>query len=149
MREYGLQPDPGGTDVDLSDIEKNYFERGGWFEILENAETGALLGTIGLYPLDAETVELRKMYFAKTLRGRGWGGIVLRRTIDAARAAGFKRICLETNSALREAIRLYEKFGFQPTAETHAARCDAAYTLDIEHLSFTESHQFSANDNVQ
>lgn len=130
LREYNLEPDCQNTDKDLNDIEANYTNRGGVFEILED-ERGNLLGTIGLYPVDAETVELRKMYFDKILRGRGYGKLVLEKMTAEARRRGFRRIYLETNSVLIEAIHLYEKFGFKPTDEKHAERCDQAYTLDI------------------
>lgn len=133
LREYDLTPEPNGTDADLSDIESSYINRGGLFEVLEDAE-GNLLGTIGLFPLDAETVELRKMYFAKDLRGRGYGKKTLERMIEKARELGFKQIHLETASVLKEAIALYEKYGFQPTAEgMHSERCDTAYNLVIGH----------------
>lgn len=138
LAEYDLQADPATTDSDLTDIEKNYLDRGGVFEVLEDA-AGNLLGTVGLYPIDAETVELRKMYFDKILRGKGYGKVTLQRMITEARRRGFKKIYLETNSVLKEAIHLYEKFGFLPTDEKHAARCDQAYTLNIEHLSINKN----------
>src|SRR4028119_2205744 len=47
LREYHLNPDPNGTDADLNDIEANYIERGGVFEILED-DASSLLGTVGL-----------------------------------------------------------------------------------------------------
>ena len=72
LREYGLQPDLSGTDRDIADIETHYTKRGGIFELLEN-EDGELLGTVGLYPLNDETVELRKMYFSTKIRGQGFG----------------------------------------------------------------------------
>ncbi len=72
LEEYGLVPEPGGTDSDLEDIDKNYLQRGGVFEVLEDTQ-GNMMGTVGLYPMpypiDGEipktpkTVELRKMYF--------------------------------------------------------------------------------------
>jgi putative acetyltransferase len=130
LREYDLQPDLQATDLDIFDIETHYLNRGGIFEILEDAK-GNLLGTVGLYPLDAEMVELRKMYFAKELRGRGFGKKMLEKMIEKARELGFSKIYLETASVLREAVALYEKYGFEPTAEKHTPRCDAAYTLDI------------------
>jgi putative acetyltransferase len=135
LREYGLAPDLQGTDRDIADIEAHYLKRGGIFELIEN-EHGELLGSVGLYPMTTETVELRKMYFSKKLRGRGFGTQTLQRMIETARALGFKKIYLETASVLREAVHLYEKFGFAPTDEKHTPRCDAAFTLDIEHLSF-------------
>ena len=132
LREYSLEPDPDGTDRDLADIEAHYTKRGGIFEIIEDKQ-GNLLGTCGLYPMTGETVELRKMYFAKELRGRGVGKKTLERMIATARANGFKKIYLETATVLKEAVRLYEKFGFEPADEKHTPRCDAAYSLDIGH----------------
>ena len=130
LREYDLPPDLEGTDRDIADIEAHYTKRGGIFEVIEDRQ-GNLLGTCGLYPMSGDTVELRKMYFAKSLRGRGIGKKTLERMIAAARAKGFKKIYLETASVLKEAIHLYEKFGFEPSNEKHTPRCDAAYSLDI------------------
>ena len=143
LREYGLQSEPDGTDADLNDIEANYIKAGGLFEILEDAQ-GNLLGTGGLFPIDAETVELRKMYFDKSLRGRGFGKKMLERMIERARELKFKKIYLETASVLREAIGLYEKYGFKPTLEgMHSARCDTAYFLDLLRHSQNESQKNS------
>jgi len=131
LREYGLEPDLGGTDRDIADIEAHYIARGGVFELLEDAD-GTLLGTCGLYPMNAETVELRKMYFSQLLRGQGLGRKTLQRMIDTARARGFRRLYLETASVLKEAVALYEKFGFTETDEKHTPRCDAAYFLTLD-----------------
>lgn len=131
LREYDLELDLKGTDRDIADIETHYLKRGGVFEIIEDAD-GNLLGTVGLYPIDAETVELRKMYFDKKLRGRGVGRKTLQKMIEKARSLGYKRIYLETAKILKEAVHLYEKFGFLPTAEKHTPRCDQAYFLELE-----------------
>jgi N-acetylglutamate synthase-like GNAT family acetyltransferase len=130
LREYGLAPDLEGTDRDIADIETHYIKRGGAFELIEDAR-GKLLGTCGLYPMTAETVELRKMYFSPELRGKGFGKKTLARMIEKARAMGFGKIYLETASVLKEAVALYEKFGFLPSDEKHTPRCDAAYFLDL------------------
>lgn len=132
LREYGLEPDVQGTDRDIEDIEGHYIRRGGIFEVIE-AANGELLGTVGLYPMNAETVELRKMYFSPKLRGLGFGKKTLQRMIETARTLGFKKIYLETASVLKEAVHLYEKFGFEPTDEKHTPRCDAAYFLVLGH----------------
>lgn len=131
LREYGLPPDPESTDADLADIEESYFKTGGMFEVIEDAE-GNLVGTVGLYPLNDETCELRKMYFAPELRGRGLGRYMLGRTVDNARRLGFKTMRLETASVLEKAIRLYTRFGFKPFEVTHkSARCDQTYFLEL------------------
>lgn len=131
LAEYGLRPDPETTDADLKDVEGGYSARGGLFEVVED-EGGNLLGTCGLYPLDAETCELRKMYLARQSRGLGLGKRLLERAVGHARGAGFKTIVLETASVLEEAIRLYTRFGFAPVESEHlAARCDQAYALRL------------------
>lgn len=134
LREYGLEPDCDATDADLNDIEANYIRRGGLFEVLETLQ-GEIVGTVGLYPMTTETIELRKMYFAKEIRGLGLGKQALRRMIEAAAELGFNRIYLETNTRLKEAIGLYRKFGFVETEEKHAARCDQAFVLKLENES--------------
>lgn len=131
LREYGLQPDPESTDADLEDIEESYFKRGGIFEVIEDPE-GTLLGTVGIYLLDAETCELRKMYFDPKLRGRGMGRLMLERMVERARRSGFRKMRLETASVLKDAIRLYTRFGFKPIEMEHkSARSDQTYSLDL------------------
>lgn len=131
LTEYGLAADLETTDSDLAEIETNYSGRGGLFEVIE-AQDGNLLGSVGIYPIDPVTCELRKMYFIKQVRGQGLGKYVLRRTIDRARELGFKRMVLETSSKLEAANHLYAQFGFQPVLSDHlAARADQAYALDL------------------
>jgi len=130
LREYGLKPDPEGLDRDLVDIESSYIGRGGTFEVIEDGQ-GTILGTVGLFPVDRETIELRKMYFRPELRGMGMGKSTLRRSIEAARRLGYERITLETASVLKEAIGLYTSFGFRDLEGSHADRCDRSFYLDL------------------
>jgi putative acetyltransferase len=131
LAEYGLEPDPETTDADLQNIEANYLQRGGLFEVIEDNRAN-LLGSFGLYPVNETTCELRKMYFVPGARGLGLGKYVLERAIARARALGFKQIVLETSSKLIAANRLYTKFGFKPIESDHlAARADQAYRLDL------------------
>ena len=60
LDEYGLKPDPGGTDADLDDIEQSYLARGGVFRVLEEQD-GSIIGSSGLYPMEPGVCELRKM----------------------------------------------------------------------------------------
>lgn len=130
LAEYGLQADPKTTDADLQDIEGNYVRRGGLFEVIEDGD--ALVGSVGLYPIDENVCELRKMYFVPQARGQGLGQYILVRMIGQARDLGFKRIVLETSSKLTAANRLYTGFGFTRVDSDHlAARADQAYALDL------------------
>lgn len=134
LAEFGLRPDPQGTDADLADLAAHYFARGGDFVVLVD-EAGAVVGTCGLHPLDAgdpeslPTVELRKMYLAREWRGRGQGRRLLDWALVRAKELGFQRMTLETATVLRDAIALYERAGFtRACGGAHSCRCDLAYS---------------------
>ena len=132
LQEYGLKTDPCTNDSDLADIEASYHRRGGIFDVLEDRQ-GAVVGSVGLYPLDSKSCELRKMYVRKELRGRGLGKRLLEHALSNARRLGFSRVTLETSARLKEARQLYSRYGFQPFAAQHLAkRCDEAFELDLE-----------------
>lgn len=131
LHEFGLEPDQNVTDADLNNIEANYFKRGGMFEIIVDREND-VVGCVGIYPVDLHTCELRKMYLAPTLRGKGFGRKLLERTIKQAKYLGFTQMKLETASVLKAANHLYLSYGFQTSDDgLHAARADKAYYLDI------------------
>jgi len=132
LAEYGLKPDPRATDTDLSDIEHFYFRRGGTFYVLEE-EDGPIIGAYGLYPVDKETCELRKMYLHRAYRGKGWGKFLLEHALLQARQLHFTRVTLETASVLKEAIGLYKSYGFVEYEPEHlSSRCDQAYVLNLQ-----------------
>ena len=98
-----------------------------------------VMGGGGVAPLeggDADTCELRKMYFLPPVRGQGAGSAILKRCVDAARGFGFKRIYLETLTGMHGAMRLYERAGFHriPAAmgATGHGSCDTYYLLDLQ-----------------
>ena len=104
--------------------------------VIEHA--GEVLGGGGIAPLsggDADTCELRKMYFLPQARGIGAGAMMMARCLDAARAAGFARCYLETLTGMDAAMRLYERSGFRridgPLGATGHGGCDTFYLRDL------------------
>jgi len=131
LAEYDLTPDPDGTDSDLHDIERSYHASGGAFDVLVT-RSDEIIGTVALFRVSASVGELRKMYLAPSARGQGLGRRLLEHALDRAAALGFSSIVLETASVLREAVSLYERYGFRPYVSEHLAdRCDAAYSLTL------------------
>lgn len=99
---------------------------------------GIVEGGAGVAPLaggDAQTCELRKMYFLPALRGRGAGAALMIRCLDAAREFGFKRCYLETLRGMDAAMRLYEHSGFRridaPLGSTGHGGCNTFYLRDL------------------
>ena len=132
LKEYNLKPDPEATDADLKDIEHSYFERGGTFYVLEEKD-GSIIGAYGLYRVEKQTCELRKMYLHSAYRSRGLGKFLLDSALLEARQLGFKRMILETASVLKEAISLYKSYGFVEYQPEHlSSRCDQAFILELE-----------------
>jgi len=132
LAEYNLKPDPQATDADLSNIEHSYFQRGGTFYLVEEKD-GSIIGAYGLYPLDKDACELRKMYLHRSYRGKGWGKFLLEHALSQARKLHFKRMTLETASVLKEAINLYKSYGFVEYQPEHlSCRCDQAYMVELE-----------------
>jgi putative acetyltransferase len=129
LHEYGLEFDAANSDADLADIPTHYASRRGAFQIVESP-AGGIVGCGGLYHIDADTVELRKMYLLPDARGHGIGKKLLTQLLAEARRLGYKRVVLETNSVLKGAIVLYRRFGFVPIDREHIAkRCDQAWEL--------------------
>jgi putative acetyltransferase len=76
---------------------------------------GEVLGGGGIFPtegLPTDTVELVKLYLLPPARGRGIGKALINQCLQAAQAAGYTRIYLETTEELTQAIPLYERLGF-------------------------------------
>ena len=131
LRDYGLRPDPETTDADLKDIEAFYHKRGGCFDVLMN-DSDEIIGTVGLCPLENGRCELRKMYLHSSERGKGLGKLLLEHALRRSSELGFTSVVLETASVLKEAVSLYQKYGFKPYRAKHlSVRCDQAYIKEI------------------
>jgi putative acetyltransferase len=75
-----------------------------------------IIGGGGIYPTDglsADTCELVKMYLLPQARGMGLGKTLIEKCIMFAAGAGYQNIYLETMPELKQALKAYEKFGFQ------------------------------------
>lgn len=99
---------------------------------------GVVQGGGGIAPLEsgeADTCELRKMYFLPSLRGQGAGRALIEQCLDAARERGFRRCYLETLTGMDAAQALYRANGFRPIpcalGATGHHGCDRYYVRDL------------------
>jgi GNAT superfamily N-acetyltransferase len=76
----------------------------------------ALLGTVSAVAR-ADDLYIRGMAVLPQARGLGLGVLLLKTIEDFARAQGHKRLTLSTTPFLSQAIKLYERYGFQRTAD--------------------------------
>lgn len=127
LEEYGLPWQPEEADKDVVEVETHYLNRGGEFWVIETE--GKLIGTAAYYPVenDSKGVEIRKMYLLPEARRLGLGKYLLESLEKAIAIKGFTTVYIETASILKEAVKLYEKYDYQPMTEVNTARCDRSY----------------------
>ena len=74
---------------------------------------GVAIGTCALLAMEEGTFEVAKMTVAERCRGLGIGKQLLTHVIEYARGNGAKRLYLETNSVVANAVHVYESLGFR------------------------------------
>ena len=55
------------------------------------------------------------MYLDRSYRGKGLGRRLMNKIVDEAKWLGYKSIVLDSMSQYKDALRLYERTGFQNT----------------------------------
>lgn len=98
--------------------------------VAEN-ENGIVVGGGGIYPTEGlpdDTCELVKMYLLPEVRGTGLGRSIIEKCLTTALEFGFSKVYLESMPELKQALKVYEKFGFvylcSPMGNTGHTGCD-------------------------
>lgn len=75
---------------------------------------GTAIGCGGLRLLGPGSGEIKRMYVAPSSRGTGVATALLRALEDHARRLGLTRLLLETGTGQPDAIRFYQREGYEP-----------------------------------
>jgi DNA-binding MarR family transcriptional regulator/GNAT superfamily N-acetyltransferase len=70
----------------------------------------------GVQSLGGGTAEIKRMWVHPEWRGAGLGSRMLAHLEERARELGHRRVCLDTNGTLVEAIAMYGRAGYAPIA---------------------------------
>jgi putative acetyltransferase len=115
LAEFGANH-PGTVYFDpTTDHLSELFQKPGsiYYVALLNDE---IAGGGGIYPSDGlpvDTCELVKMYLLPQGRGMGLGRKLIEKCLEFAAHAGYRRVYLESMPELKQALKVYEKFGFE------------------------------------
>lgn len=140
LEEFGYTgPGIASADPELQNLYQAYQQLDSRYWVILNPQSQQIVGAGGFARLRGATLEegiceLQKLYVYPHARGGGSGSKLLELAIQEARTCGYREMYLETFPDLAQAVKLYEKYGFQHlTAHKgntgHQARCTIFMSL--------------------
>ena len=100
-------------DPEIDKMYESYQSNRSIYFVVE--ENNKILGGAGINPLrdgDLDICELQKMYFHKSIRGRGIGDKIIELCLNFAVESNFKKCYIETMPNMVNAQKLYLRKGF-------------------------------------
>lgn len=154
LEEHNLQfeaSNPDSPDYDVLHVNTAYHL--GEFWVIEDLSTGSIVGTSAFHPMSnasstistvsTDTVEIRKMYLRPQVRRMGLGKFLLRALETRASQLGYKKVIIETASALDAACKMYITAGYETSNDDcmlKTKRCDMVLEKNICNLNPNEVH---------
>lgn len=119
------------ADDALLDSPENYINNGA--TIILAALNSKIVGTICLNPVDKTTKEILKFAVLEGHKGLGIGRMLMDYSIDICKRNKIESIILESSSKLKNALKMYEKYGFQhlEIKDTHFVTADIKMELKL------------------
>ncbi|MBA2965608.1 GNAT family N-acetyltransferase [Ramlibacter sp. MAH-25] len=123
-----------GFDEELATLPGEYAAPRG--ALLLALVDGGVAGCCALRPLDSSdypiAAEMKRLYVRKAFRGFGLGRQLVEATLDAARAAGYASVLLDTLDDMEAARALYEDLGFEPIEPYYHNPIPGAHYLKVD-----------------
>jgi putative acetyltransferase len=116
----------------LQNPESYVLANGG--EVFFAMDQGEVIGTCAAIRFPPSTVELAKLAVSPEAQGRGIGRLLCNHVLQFARGVGATDVELTSNTALVNAIRLYESLGFRHAplpADIRYVTADVYMTLKL------------------
>lgn len=97
-------------DDELKDVKKKYgFPNGRMYIAMVDDK---IAGCVALTRNDDDYCEIKRLYVRPEYRGRHLSRILSDKVIEDAKSIGYRYMRLDTFPFMKNAIRLYEKYGF-------------------------------------
>ena len=101
-----------GYDDEIHHLEEKYgMPFGRLYLAYYNGEAA---GCIGLKHIDKQNCEMKRLYVRPQFRKKHIGKALVQKIIIDAKEIGYSHMLLDTLPFLKNAIHMYEKFGFYP-----------------------------------
>lgn len=109
-----------GFEAEIASLPGRYAQPEGAVLLLRDHGEGAadagkaeVVGCVAMRPLTGDDCEMKRMYLETHLRGMGLGRTLGDAIIARAKAAGYRRMMLDTLDHMGAALTLYDRLGFQ------------------------------------
>jgi carbonic anhydrase len=99
---------------------------------------GKAVGCVGVRAAAGGACELKRLYVAPEARNRGAGRALVVAAIHAARELGHRRLLVDTQPAMRIALRLYRELGFGDAPATAHSPQDGTLFLSLDLQTWSE-----------
>jgi len=127
-----------GVDLCFQDFEAElaalpglYAPPQGRLFLVRDEAGGDLVACVAVRPRDGDRCEMKRLYVRKPWRGRGLGRHLTELSLEEARAAGHRRMCLDTLAHLHEARALYKSMGFKEIPAYYDNPLDGVTYLEL------------------
>jgi putative acetyltransferase len=128
LDKYNLT-EPADLEV-LDDPRGTILDRGG---VIYLAKAGdEIVGTAALIREGEGEYEFAKMAVTPAWQGKGISRVLIDRCMETAREWKAKKLSLFSNSQLKTAISLYEKYGFRHVKVEHSPFTTADVKMELE-----------------
>lgn len=101
-----------GFEDELTALPGKYAPPTGALLIARN-RSGIAIGCVALRPLEDDISEMKRLWVQPEARGLGVGSALIAAIVDAARAAGYRAMRLDTLPTMHGALASYAKAGFR------------------------------------
>ncbi|GAD16371.1 GNAT family N-acetyltransferase [Lentilactobacillus otakiensis] len=138
LKSYGLDiPGTAYFDKELDHLSSFYSKKSNreYFVAVDSDST--VLGGNGIAEFDPvnKIAELQKLYLTDSARGHHLSYRLLDTAVGFAKGAGYQTVYLETHHSLKEAVHLYQEYGFRdlghPLNNGEHSSMDKFFVLNI------------------
>lgn len=119
-----------GFSQELATLPGNYAPPKGCILLAE--DSGRMAGCVALRPLEDNICEMKRLYVNSDYRGQGIGRLLAISVIERARAAGYKKMRLDTVASMEAARALYYSLDFRNINAYRYNPVDDASYMELE-----------------